>query len=148
MGFFFQAEDGIRDRLVTGVQTCALPILNIIADPVNYINAPALAEEHGIGISQTKGLGSSEFANAISCRANWADGNRVIIGSVFDGERPRIVQVGDYHLDVDPSGTLLVMKNSDVPGVIGQVGTLLGDYGVNIGEWRLGRVRKIGRAHV
>jgi D-3-phosphoglycerate dehydrogenase len=43
---------------------------------------------------------------------------------------------------VDPSGTLLVMKNSDVPGVIGQVGTLLGDYGVNIGEWRLGRVRK------
>jgi D-3-phosphoglycerate dehydrogenase len=117
-------------------------MMNIIADPVNYINAPALAEEHGIGISQTKGLGSSEFANAISCRANWADGNRVIIGSVFDGERPRIVQVGDYHLDVDPSGTLLVMKNSDVPGVIGQVGTLLGDYGVNIGEWRLGRVRK------
>ena len=117
-------------------------MMNIIADPVNYINAPVLAQEHGIGISQVKGLVSSEFSNAISCRANWADGNRVIIGSVFDGEYPRIVQVGDYHLDVDPSGTLLVMKNSDVPGVIGQVGTLLGDYGVNIGEWRLGRVRK------
>ncbi|HJL53770.1 MAG TPA: NAD(P)-dependent oxidoreductase, partial [Arenicellales bacterium] len=117
-------------------------MMNIIADPVNYINAPVLAQEHGIGISQVKGLVSSELSNAISCRANWADGNRVIIGSVFDGEYPRIVQVGDYHLDVDPSGTLLVMKNSDVPGVIGQVGTLLGDYGVNIGEWRLGRVRK------
>ncbi len=117
-------------------------MMNIIAEPVNYINAPMLAQEHGIGISQVKGLGSSEFANAISCRARWADDSRVIIGSVFDGEHPRIVQVGEYHLDVDPSGTLLVMKNNDVPGVIGQVGTLLGDYGVNIGEWRLGRVRK------
>ncbi len=70
---------------------------------------------------------------------SWEGGDRIITGAVFGGEHPRILQVSDYHLDVDPSGTVLVMLNNDVPGVIGQVGTLLGAYGVNIGEWRLGR---------
>jgi D-3-phosphoglycerate dehydrogenase len=110
----------------------------VIAEPVNYINAPVLAEEHGIQISQAKGLGSSEYAHAIICRAFWEGGERTITGVIF-GDQPRIVQVSDYRLDVDPSGTLLVMLNKDVPGVIGQVGTILGAYSVNIGEWRLGR---------
>ena len=47
--------------------------------------------------------------------------------------------MSDYHLDVDPSGLLLIMLNKDVPGVIGTVGTTLGRFGVNIAEWRLGR---------
>ena len=60
-------------------------------------------------------------------------------GVLFGGSEPRLVQVSSYHLDVDPSGLLLIMLNKDVPGVIGMVGTTLGRFGVNIGEWRLGR---------
>ena len=118
---------------------------DLVAEPVNYINAPVLAEERGIQISQAKGLGTTDYANAIICRAIWDGGERKIIGVVF-GDQPRIVQVSDYRLDVDPSGTLLVMLNRDVPGVIGQVGTILGAYGVNIGEWRLGRTEVGGDA--
>ncbi|MEM7276066.1 MAG: ACT domain-containing protein, partial [Actinomycetota bacterium] len=54
-------------------------------------------------------------------------------------DHPRIVQVSDYRLEADPSGTVLLMLNNDVPGVIGAVGGVLGDHGINIAEWRLGR---------
>ena len=119
---------------------------NVIAEPVNYINAPMLAEQHGIHIAQAKGLVGPEYTNVMSCRVSWEGGERIVTGAVFGGEHPRILQVSDYHLDVDPSGTVLVMLNNDVPGVIGQVGTLLGAYGVNIGEWRLGRPHAGGDA--
>lgn len=110
-----------------------------LVDNVNYISAPVLAEEHGITISQSKGVSVVDYSNLISCRVHWDGGSRVIAGVLFGGSHPRIVQVGRYHLDADPSGTLLVMLNKDVPGVIGQVGTILGAYEVNIGEWRMGR---------
>ncbi len=132
--------DAVRDYakpIATGVLKGLME--QVLAGAVNYVNAPVLAEEHGIEIAQAKGLGSAEYANAISCRASWSDGSRVVTGAMFGGEHPRIVQVSDYHLDVDPSGTLLLMLNRDVPGVIGEVGTLLGRYGINVGEWRLGR---------
>ena len=50
--------------------------------------------------------------------------------------------IGGAHLDVDLEGNMLIMMNQDVPGVIGQVGTLMGEHGVNIAEWRLGRTEK------
>ncbi len=111
----------------------------VLADGVNYINAPVLAEERGIAIAQSKGVAAADYSNLISCRVHWEGGSRVIAGVLFGGNHPRIVQVSDYHLDADPSGVLLIIRNRDVPGVIGQVGTILGAYGVNIGEWRMGR---------
>ena len=112
---------------------------SFLADAVNYVNAPVLAEEHGIAIAQSKGLSAADYANVIYCRAHWDDGDRVIAGVLFGGRQPRIVQVSHHHLDADPTGPLLIMLNKDVPGVIGQVGTILGAYEVNIGEWRMGR---------
>jgi len=56
------------------------------------------------------------------------------------------VQIDEYRLEAKPEGLVLVMRNLDVPGVIGQVGTLLASHGVNIGEWRLGRVCPGGEA--
>ncbi|MDT8307663.1 MAG: phosphoglycerate dehydrogenase, partial [Anaerolineae bacterium] len=114
--------------------------------PVNHINAPILAEEHGIAISQTSGVASAEYPNLISCRVFWDGGERTISGVLFGGTQPRIVQVDDFHLDANPTGMVLVLQNKDVPGVIGQVGTVLGAYGVNIGEWRMGRVARGGEA--
>ena len=67
-------------------------------------------------------------------------------GVLFGGSEPRVVQIDEYRLEARPEGIVLVMQNRDVPGVIGQVGTLLGEHGVNIGEWRLGRVRPGGEA--
>ncbi|MDX1662176.1 MAG: phosphoglycerate dehydrogenase [Candidatus Promineifilaceae bacterium] len=110
-----------------------------LSDPVNYINAPVLAEEHGINIAQTTGVSVADYPNLISCRVHWDGGARTLSGVLFGGGEPRIVQVDNYQLDVSPEGIILVMQNRDVPGVIGQVGTILAAYEVNIGEWRMGR---------
>jgi D-3-phosphoglycerate dehydrogenase len=129
------------DRLVRPVAAALLKGLleRSLADQVNYINAPILAEENGISISQTKGISVADYPNLISCQVYWEGGQRLISGVLFGGTRPRIVQVDNYHLDANPEGVVLIMQNQDVPGVIGQVGTILAAYSINIGEWRMGR---------
>lgn len=109
--------------------------------PVNYINAPTLANERGITTTQTVGLNNLDYPNLVACRAVWPGGKRLLAGVLFGGSESRIVQIDEYRLEANPEGIVLVMQNQDVPGVIGQVGTLLADHGVNIGEWRLGRVQ-------
>jgi len=116
------------------------------AVPVNYINAPTLANERGISTTQTVGLNSLDYPNLVACRAIWDGGRRLLAGVLFGGSEPRIVQVDDYRLEARPEGIVLVMQNQDVPGVIGQVGTLLASHQVNIGEWRLGRIAPGGEA--
>ena len=106
---------------------------------VNYVNAPSIAHDRGIAVSQGHGIGMLDYPNLISCRVSWNGGGRTMSGVVFGGKEPRIVQISDYHVDAKPEGTVLLMLNQDLPGVIGEVGTLLGSYEVNIAEWRLGR---------
>lgn len=129
--------------LLTGVLS-ADPDLEGTA--VNYINAPAIAAERGLATSQAIGINGLDYPNLVACRAKWKGGHRLLAGVLFGGVEPRIVQVDQYRLEARPEGTVLVMQNRDVPGVIGQVGTLLSQYGVNIGEWRLGRDRPGGDA--
>ncbi len=136
------------DQLVRPVAAALLKgLLGHCADhPVNYISAPVLAEERGIAISQKSGVSDANYPNLISCKAHWDGGERVISGTLFGGSKPRIVQVDNYHLDANPEGVILIMQNRDVPGVIGQVGTILAAYDVNIGEWRMGRHEPGGEA--
>jgi D-3-phosphoglycerate dehydrogenase len=85
-------------------------------------------------------LGQADYRNQITCRVSWADGGfRTLSGVVFSDDHPRIVHGSNNRLEADPTGTVLLMLNKDVPGVIGAVGNVLGDHGINIAEWRLGR---------
>jgi D-3-phosphoglycerate dehydrogenase len=116
-------------------------LLDPITDaPVNYINAPLLARQRGITVSQTSGLARANYANLLSCRVAWDGGEHMIAGSLLGHELPRVVQVDDFVIDAQPEGTILVLESVDVPGVIGRVGTLLGGHNINIAEWRLGRI--------
>lgn len=114
-------------------------LVNSYQETVNYINAPILAEEKGIVISQAKGMQTANYTNQISSRVRTKSGSRLIAGVLFAGNEPRIVQIDEYQLEAKPEGNILVLANKDVPGVIGQIGTLLAAYEVNIGEWRMGR---------
>ena len=136
-----EVKGDVAERLTRPIAAALLAGLlrNHLAGDVNYVNAPLLAEQHGISVSQAKGVAAADYTNLVSCRAHWDDGSRIMAGVLFGGSAPRLVQVSNYHLDVDPTGLLLIMLNKDVPGVIGMVGTTLGRFGVNIGEWRLGR---------
>lgn len=123
----------VASGLLKGVLESAMP------DNVNFVNSPVLARERGVKISRSVGLGQADYRNQITCRVNWGDGERTVSGVVFSDGHPRIVQVSDYRLEADPTGTVLLMLNDDVPGVIGDVGGVLGEHGINIAEWRLGR---------
>jgi D-3-phosphoglycerate dehydrogenase len=136
-----EAVEDLAKPIATGLLKGLLEFT--VPDSVNYINAPAIAEQHGITVSQSKGLSAADYTNLVSCKVEWeGGGSRTISGALFGGEHPRIVQISKYYLDVDPRGTMLIMINEDVPGVIGEVGTLLGTFKVNIAEWRLGRDEK------
>ncbi|MFN2124274.1 MAG: phosphoglycerate dehydrogenase [Candidatus Promineifilaceae bacterium] len=133
------------------VRAIAAGILKGIVDneedfPINYINAPVVAAEHGITITQTKGIQGVDYPNLITCRVEWDGGSRTLSGVLFGGAEPRIVQVDDLQLDARPEGIVLITGNLDIPGVIGRVGTLMAQHNVNIGEWRLGRDKPGGQA--
>lgn len=119
--------------LLKGLLDAAMP------DTINFINAPLVARDHGLKISRSIGLGSPDYINQITCRVQWADGERTVSGAVFAEDKGRIVQVSGYRFEANPTGIVLLMLNDDVPGVVGAVGNVLGDYHINIAEWRLGR---------
>lgn len=122
-------------------------ILSVSYDgPLNSINAPVLAEQAGIAITQAKGINGLDYPNLVSCRVKWDGGERMLAGVLFGGAEPRIVQLDQYRVEARPEGVLLILQNEDVPGVIGQIGTILAAYKVNIGEWRMGRNEPGGRA--
>ncbi len=132
------------DRLEQLVRPIAAAVLKGLLQEngegeVNYINAPVIAQDRGIRVAQASGLCLVEYANVIACRVQTDDGLRTVSGTLFGGAEPRIVQVDDFKLDAQPKGVVLILQNRDEPGVIGQVGSLLGAYRVNIGEWRMGR---------
>lgn len=116
-------------------------------EEINYINAPIVAERLGIQVAQTMGLSEAEYPNIVACRVYWGEGEQhIIAGVAHGGKYPHIIQFNRYYLEGRPEGIVMLMRNRDVPGVIGQIGTLLAAYGVNIGEWRLGRVAPGGEA--
>ena len=136
-------EESVR-AVATG--TLAGLLSGFLPDSVNLVNAPALATEHGIAVAEAHGFGGRDYPNMISCRVAWQGGERTVSGVVFENREGRIVQVSHYRLDADPRGVILVMLSKDMPGVIGEVGTLLGVHNVNIAEWRLGRDQEGGQA--
>ncbi len=117
-----------------------------LGDKVNAISAPALAAERGIAITETKTDRASEFANFIELEAE-SDADRLIIGgTLFGRSEPRIVRIGDYHVDVVPQGHLLVCTNEDKPGAIRHLSTVLSDYDINIAGMTVGRDQPGGTA--
>lgn len=122
-------------------------LLDPITDaPVNFISAPHVAMQRGISVSETRGLLASRYANLVSCRVFWDGGDRLVSGSLLGGESPRLVQVDAFRMDVQLEGIILVLESMDMPGVIGRVGTALGERGINIAEWRLGRTAPSDKA--
>lgn len=136
-----QVEVEVKGEGMTDwVKPVAVALLKgMLGAEANYINAPALAAERGLMISQTRGLPGADYKNLILCRARWNSGQRLIAGTLFGGVESRIVLLDNFRMDAKPEGTVLVMFSRDVPGVIGKVGTLLYQFAINVAEWRLGR---------
>src|SRR4030095_16177030 len=113
---------------------------------VNYVNAPLIAKERGIKIVESKGERAGDFASSITVKAKNGKDNLEIEGDIFGAKHPRIVRVNSFYLEAVPEGYILILQNRDVPGVVGAVGTILGDNALNIAGMALGRSEKGGNA--
>jgi len=113
-----------------------------LANQVNYVNAEFVAKEHGIDISKETKPNTSGFTNKVSLKLTTQDGTITIAGTVFDDTVQRIIEIDDYILDVVPKGTMIFFRNTDTLGVIGNVGYIMAQNGLNISDFRLGRDSK------
>ena len=119
----------------------------LLGKDVNYVNAPYLAHEHGITLHQVPASGMEEYANVIACELLAAGEKRLIAGTLLTRSQPRIVRLDDIPMDVLPEGFMLAIRSRDIPGVIAQVASLLGESQLNIAEYRLGRDKPGGTAY-
>ena len=115
-------------------------------DQVNFVSAGHLARQRGVGIARTRVSQHTDYAEYVEIVAFAERGGLRLAGALLGDTHPRIVRIADYHVDIVPAGTLIVLKNDDVPGVIGRVGTILGDLGINIAEYHQARLTRGGRA--
>jgi D-3-phosphoglycerate dehydrogenase / 2-oxoglutarate reductase len=129
------------------MSAAAAGALSGVVEParLNLVNARSLAIARGIELAVLES-GDAPHPRALEVRV-CADREEMRVGGVaMSGAAPRITRVGPFHVDVAPRGTLIVLTNRDVPGVIGRVGTVLGNAGVNIAEYHQARLQQGGDA--
>ncbi len=110
-----------------------------LEDAVNYVNAPVVAKERGIKINTNQSEDVVDYANKIIVEIISEDSKHVISGTVFQNGEAHIVQIDEFELDIRPDGHLLLVPHKDQPKVVGPVGMILGEAGVNIAGLQLGR---------
>jgi D-3-phosphoglycerate dehydrogenase len=120
-------------------------LLESVTDRVNMVNAPVIAREHGIKVIESKSSRSTDYASTVTTRVRGCV-DRLIAGAIFHGVQPRIVRFDDFILEAIPEGFALLVHNHDRPGVVGHVGTILGEEGVNISRMQLALQRERGEA--
>ncbi len=114
---------------------------------VNMVNARLVANSMGIVVEEVRTTESESFSNLVTLCLESPEGKRSIAGTLFEGI-PKIVKMRDFLTDFQPEEHMLVMSYEDKPGLIGKIGTILGEAGINIGSMNLGRRAKAGEAMV
>ena len=110
-------------------------VLSYNVEGVNQVNAELMAEEQGLKIEKIKSSNIKGYTNFIRVEAINEKGEMNSVGGTIFGEKnqhPRIVRINDFHVDVIPEGFLLILVHKDAPGIIGKVGTIIGDANINI----------------
>jgi D-3-phosphoglycerate dehydrogenase len=138
-----QGDIAQYDTRILGLAVLKGFFSRISEDPVSYVNAPTLAKAAGIIMRETNCIDTDEYVNLITLRCD----DHSISGTLA-GRRSeqRVVEVDGHAFDVPPAQHMLVISNDDRPGVIGTVGLLLGNAGVNIADMDVGRVAAAGTA--
>lgn len=116
-------------------------LLRDVSAHVNVVNASLIAEERGIAVTTLhKRSSTSEATPDVQTRVLTVNGEQRVAGALFGAQREgRIMEINHFRIEAIPHGHLLVIRNRDVPGVIGQIGTSFGERGINISRFQLGR---------
>ena len=134
-----------QTSLLSSSFACGL-LSGVLDDEPNIVSAELLLRERGIELIEDKRPGRGAFASSIRAHLTTRDGDRVVAGTLFGENMPRLVQLGEHQLEAFLDGHLLIFQHSDVPGIIGAVGTICGRYDVNIAQMAVGRASPGGEA--
>jgi D-3-phosphoglycerate dehydrogenase len=121
----------------------------ILSSSVNYVNAPSLAQQRGIRLTESRREAgrNAEYKNLITVEATAHSGRHCLIkGTVYGTSDARIVGIDGYAVDFKPEGCHIITRHNDKPGIVGRVGTLLGEAKINIAGMYLGRATPMGHA--
>jgi len=121
-------------------------LLSPLLDSVNMVNAPVMASERGIGVSEVRTDREGDYQTLIRLTVVTENQSRSVAGTLFGGDRPRIVDVKGVPMEAGLGSHMLYVTNEDKPGLIGRLGTVLGDAGLNIATFQLGRTATGGDA--
>ncbi|NLN78411.1 MAG: phosphoglycerate dehydrogenase [Armatimonadetes bacterium] len=111
----------------------------MVAESVNLVNAPVVAKSRGIEVVESRNPDFDDYVSLLTVTVTTDKGSTQVSGTLFEGREMRIVQLAGFPMDFVPEGVVLISDHSDEPGVIGSVGTLLGNEGINIGGMYVGR---------
>jgi D-3-phosphoglycerate dehydrogenase len=119
----------------------------MVHEPLNFVNTPALARDRGLRVETAKTFESPDYTNLVIIRLESEAGESVVSGTLAGPRhQPRLIGAMGFDMDVEPEKHMLFIRNEDVPGMIGKVGSTLGEYGINIGNMAVGRGEPGSRA--
>jgi len=130
----------IKIAVIKGILT---PILE---ETVNFINAPLIAKERGIEVKEITSADAGDYHSMLSVKLKGGKKESAVTGVLYGKKDPRIIKVSEFAVEVIPEGEMLLLLNNDKPGVIGNIGTLLGRNNINIARMQFGREEPGGRA--
>jgi len=110
------------------------------------VNAPFLAKERGLDVREVRHDREGEYRTLVRVTVGTSQGERSVAGTLFGNAAPRLVEIFGIGIEADLAGDMLYIVNTDAPGFIGSIGTLLGKAGINIGTFHLGRREAGGEA--
>ncbi|WP_031158530.1 phosphoglycerate dehydrogenase [Streptosporangium roseum] len=121
---------------------------DVVEDSVTYVNAPLLAKDRGVTVELVTSSESPDWRNVVTVRGVLADGRTVSVSGTLSGPRQitKIVEVNGYQMEIEPTDHLSFFTYTDRPGVVGVVGRILGDHGINIASMQVARDVKGGKA--
>jgi D-3-phosphoglycerate dehydrogenase len=112
----------------------------MVFEPLNYVNTPTLARDRGLRVETARISESTDYTSLVVLRIEGEEGENVVSGTLIGPRhQPRLVEAMGFDMDIVPEKHMLFIRNEDVPGMIGKLGTILGEYGINIGNMAVGR---------
>ncbi len=120
--------------------------LRVQSDAVNMVNAPFLAKERGLEVREVKTEKAGDYHTLVRVSVKTDAGERSVAGTLFGNAQPRLVELMGIKVEAELAGNMMYIVNEDAPGFIGRIGTLLGENGINIGTFNLGRRETGGEA--
>jgi len=134
----------LNPKPITGAVLAGL--MKVYSQTVNMVNAPFLAKERGLDVREVRHDREGNYHTLVRVTVGTSQGDRSVAGTLFGNSQPRLVEIFGIGIEADLEGDMLYVVNRDAPGFIGRIGTLLGERGINIGTFHLGRRQAGGEA--